>query len=73
MKIRLPILIWVSLFVGPIEAEIKTIENGSVKNGLRIFITTVCIDGYKFVVADGTTQFFEIKEKKIVPAKCDNR
>ena len=54
-------------------SEINLIESSSIKSGLKTFVSTVCIDGYKFVIADGTVQFF-IKEKdKIVPAKCETK
>ena len=58
-------------FSGLASSEINLIESSSIKSGLKTFVSTVCIDGYKFVIADGTVQFF-IKEKgKIVPAKCE--
>ena len=58
---------------GLASSEINLIESSSIKSGLKTFVSTVCIDGYKFVIADGTVQFF-IKEKdKIVPAKCETK
>ena len=59
------------LFSNLASSEIKVIESSSIKSGLKVFVSSVCIDGYKFVIADGTVQFFEIKNKQIVPARCD--
>jgi len=58
---------------GLASSEINLIESSSIRSGLKTFVSTVCIDGYKFVIADGTVQFF-IKEKgEIVPAKCETK
>ena len=55
-------------------AEIKRIENTMLQRNL--FMATVCVDGYKFVVSYNsskiisTVQFFEERDGKSLPAKC---
>ena len=62
-------------------AEMRDIEEGFVKfrGTSGAFITTMCIDGYKFVaMKDGkhnslsvaVTQVFEERDGKSLPAKC---
>ena len=64
-------------------AEIRNIEEGFVKFQFQrtsgAFITTVCIDGYKFVamkdfedksLSVAVTQAFEERDGKSLPAKC---
>jgi hypothetical protein len=59
-------------------AEMSFIEEKKIEaDNLFIRITTVCIDGYKFVVATKTgkierniVQAFEERDGKSLPAKC---
>jgi len=63
-------------------AEMRVIESDNIhddnEHKLPIFeMTTVCVDGYKFVVLDryakegmSMVQFFEERDGKSLPAKC---
>ena len=58
-------------------AEMKLIEEkylaGDKPNNWGYSITTVCVDGYKFVVVvnrEAFVQFFEERDGKSLPAKC---
>ena len=60
-------------------AEIRQIESETigVSHSERYLVSTVCVDGYKFVVAKagqvhsmGMVQFFEERDGKSLPAKC---
>ena len=62
--------ILIMIYSGFALSEIRIIDSSSIKNGLKTFVTTVCIDGYKFVVTNGTEQFFILKDEKVVPAQC---
>ena len=58
-------------------AEMRLIEEkdlvGDKPNYWGYQITTVCVDGYKFVVVvnrEAFVQFFEERDGKSLPAKC---
>ena len=58
-------------------AEMKLLEEkyleGDKPNNWGYSITTVCVDGYKFVVVvnrEAFVQFFEERDGKSLPAKC---
>ena len=68
------------LLSGNAYAEIRTMEKttmffkGSAR-GIESGINTVCVDGYKFIIARApdaisVTQIFEEKNDKSLPAKC---
>ena len=74
-------IIFISLMFANIGfAEMRDIEKGFVKfRSSGAYVTTMCIDGYKFVVIrdshnDGlsvsVTQAFEERDGKSLPAKC---
>ena len=59
-------------------AEITEIEEKIIDADYGYYISTFCIDGYKFVFAAGymnrespsSVQFFEERDGKSLPAKC---
>ena len=60
-------------------AKMKLIEEKTLKGkkAASYYMATVCVDGYKFVVAKagqvhsmGMVQFFEERDGKSLPAKC---
>ena len=68
-------IIFISLMFANIGyAEIKRIENTKLQRNL--FMATVCVDGYKFVVSYNSSQmismvqFFERAGGVSLPAKC---
>ena len=77
-------IIFISLMFANIGyAEMRVIESDNIHDDnewkLPIFeITTVCVDGFKFVVLDrygdsegiSMVQFFEERDGKSLPAKC---
>jgi|TARA_R110000803_G_scaffold204736_1_gene270966 hypothetical protein len=76
-KLFLSILIAGLLLGGNAYAEIEEMQDKYIYPGdySSTPVTTVCVDGYKFVVvrgpdAVGVTQAFEEVEGKTVPDKC---
>ena len=76
-KLFLSILIGGLLLGGNAYAEIEEMQDKYIYLGdySSTPVTTVCVDGYKFVVvrgpdAVGVTQAFEEVEGKTVPDKC---
>ena len=58
-------------------AEMRLIEEkdleGDKPNNWGYFITTICVDSYKFVMVvnrEAFVQFFEERDGKSLPAKC---
>ena len=75
---KIILIIFVSLMFANIGfAEMRLIEEkdleGDKPNYWGYQITTVCVDGYKFVVVvnrEAFVQFFEERDGKSLPAKC---
>jgi len=82
---KIILIIFVSLMFCNIGlAEMRELEEGSVrfettgKGYVGAWVTTMCIDGYKFVVIKNktkdsgiaVTQIFEERDGKSLPAKC---
>tara|TARA_Y100001970_G_C13883824_1_gene675178 strand:- start:450 stop:668 length:219 start_codon:yes stop_codon:yes gene_type:complete len=67
------IFIFLLGFSGLASSKINLIESSSGKSGLKTFVSTICIAGYKFVIADGTVQFFIEEKGEIIPAKCETK
>ena len=77
MKKAIAIIVFGLLWCNVGFAEMKLIEEkyleGDKPNNWGYSITTVCVDGYKFVVAvnrEAFVQFFEERDGKSLPAKC---
>ena len=77
MKKIIGIVIASMMFANIGFAEMRLIEEkyleGDKPNNWGYSITTVCVDGYKFVVVvnrEAFVQFFEERDGKSLPAKC---
>jgi len=77
MKKIIGIVIASMMFANIGFAEMRLIEEkylgGDKPNNWGYSITTVCVDGYKFVVVvnrKAFVQFFEERDGKSLPAKC---
>ena len=81
MKKILAIIVFSFLLTGNISAEIKILEEKYILSGSgnSIWYKTICVDGYKFFYSDSatkqaraqtSTQIFEVKDGKSLPAKC---
>ena len=56
-------------------AEMTLIEEKTIEGYASYFTTTICVDGYKFVVMQSgggrsMVQFYEERDGKSLPAKC---
>ena len=67
----------VLLFSSVVFGVTVRIDNDTLGRLFRYDVSTVCVDGYKFVIVDtgenGSTsivQFYEFEYGKTVPAKC---
>ena len=69
-------IIFISLMFANIGfAEMRLIEEKTIKGYHSYFTTTICVDGYKFVVmhyteARSMVQAFEERDGKSLPTKC---
>ena len=78
MKKMIGIVVASMMFANIGYAESKLIEKDRIKSkgSTGYFVSTICVDGFKFAVAKsgidsiGIVQFFEIDYNVSVPAKC---